>query len=366
MGVLDQYFLDHGRMGLISLDSDRRVDICIGKLVSELSKGSVAIEALPVLIGLDDVLDDIAGGRQSELLLPRVTIQAGYLAGKTLSMQIMPAEAPKSVQILIRDESELAELEQGVLQHRNELALANEALAEARARAEEALRQKASFLANISHDLKTPLQVIIGNAEILRGDLSKEERDEFLEDVLDNSNFLLALITDLLDASALEANQLALTEEAIDIGSLLERIVSMARQIPDGMQRHFELEVDERSPLIMADPMRLRRILLNLVSNAVKFTDVGGRIVLRAEPKAAGEFIVEVEDDGCGIEPAMIQHVFEPFTSAGSQDGTGLGLHISKSLADLHQANLSLSSEPGVGTTARLCLPKARVVKAPS
>ena len=285
------------------------------------------------------------------------------MAGMTLSLQITPSETSNSVQILVRDESELADLEQNVLQQRNELALANEALSEARQRAEEALRQKASFLANISHDLKTPLQVIIGNAEILRGDLPQDERDEFLKDILDNSNFLLALITDLLDASALEADQLRLTEEQIDIGSLLERILSMARQIPDGKQRQFELALDEKHPLVVADPMRLRRLLLNLVSNAVKFTDVNGRIVLRAAPKETGDFLVEVEDDGCGIEPAMMRRVFEPFTSTGSREGTGLGLHIAKGLADLHQANLSLSSKPGVGTTARLCLPKARVVQ---
>lgn len=349
-------------MGLIILDRDRRITTCLGELVSGFAQGSRASEVLPFLTGLDDVIDEIVSGRKSSFSLPRLTLQEGQLAEKMLSLEILRSDVANGVQILIRDETELRGLEQSVLQQRNELALANQALAEAKERAEAALREKASFLANISHDLKTPLQVIIGNAEILRGDIPKEEREAFLQDVLDNSNFLLALITDLLDASALEADQMKLTEDVVDIGAMLERILSMARQLPDGRGRRFDVSIGEGDQAVLADPMRLQRLLLNVVSNAVKFTNDGGCIAVRAGQEEGGDFVIEVEDDGCGIDSDMITRVFEPFTMGGTAEGSGLGLHIAKGLAELHDADLNLSSVPGAGTKARLCLPKSRVV----
>ena len=353
-------------MGLIELDLDRKIDKRLGTLVSCLSAGSHAGDEIPFLTGLEDVLDEIVSGWRLSLTFPRVTLQEGSLADKVLSLEIVPSDVPGRLQIFVLDETELAGLEQSVLQQRNELTLANEALSEAKSQAEAALREKASFLANISHDLKTPLQVIMGNAEILRGDLSKEEREGFLQDVLDNSNFLLALITDLLDSSAIEAGQLKFVEEAVDIGALLERTLSTARQMPSGQQRQFELSLDSESFSILADPMRLRRLLLNLVSNAVKFTDDGGRIAVKAGSVDTGDFVIEIEDDGCGIEPDMMQHVFEPFTMGSAAEGSGLGLYIAKGLAELHEADLTLFSEPGSGTKARLSLPKSRVQKAPA
>ena len=361
--TLSQSLLDKGRMGLITLDPDWKVDACYGSLASSFSVGCRASEMMPVLTGLDDILDDIVQGRRAPLKLPRVALEGGRLADKVLSFEIMPSEPPNRLQILIRDETELAALEQNVLQQRNELALANQALEEARQRAEAALREKSVFLANISHDLKTPLQVIMGNAEILRGDLPEVERDGFLQDVLDNSNFLLALITDLLEASALEAGQLRLIEEPIEIRAMLERVVSMARQMPNGSKRFFELDLDGSRNSVVADPMRLQRLLLNVVGNAVKYTDDGGHITVGVDLASDGDIIIEIEDDGCGIEPDLAKRVFEPFIMGGSGEGSGLGLHIAKGLADLHDAELALTSKPGVGTKASLRLPRSRVVE---
>lgn len=359
--AVDRSVLDRSRSGLVVLDPDHRVETCLGMLVNEVPRGALVSEAMPFLAGLEDVLDDIAAGRRASLALPRVMPKDGPWADRVLSLEFMRAERARSVEIFIREETENYGLEQKVLQQRNELALANEALAEAKQRADVALREKASFLANISHDLKTPLQVIIGNAEILRGDLPKEEREVFLQDVLDNGHFLLALINDLLDASALEADQLKLTEEVVDVRLLLERILSTARRMPNGQERQFELSMDGDQAL-MADPMRLQRLILNIVGNAVKFTDQGGRIALRARADADGAYVIDVEDDGCGIDPDIMKRVFEPFTMGGSGEGSGLGLHIAKALASLHDAELTLSSEPDVGTTARLRLPGSRMV----
>ena len=351
-------------MGLVSLDAKRHVDASLGMLVDWLKPGVPARDVMPFLVGLEDVLDEIASGQRPPLALPRVALQERVFAEKVLSVEIMPSDSPSGINILLRDETELSGLEQNLLQQRNELAIANEALDEARQRAEVALQEKASFLANVSHDLKTPLQVIIGNAEILRSDLPIEEREAFLQDVLDNSNFLLALITDLLDASALEADQLQLTEDVIDIEAMLERVLSMARRLPNGSDRRFHMAIDEGHRAVRADPMRLQRLLLNIVSNAVKFTSSNGSIAVKTRPDDEGDLVIEIDDDGCGIDPGMMKRVFEPFVMGGVAEGSGLGLHIAKGLAELHGADLTLASELGSGTKARLRLPKSRIVSA--
>lgn len=353
-------------MGLVVLNADRTVRAHYGKLVDWLVLGDTAKEALPVLIGLDGIFDQISAGDLPSFSLPRVSWQGGEVDDRVFSLEIVPAGEPGALHVVLRDETDIAALEQEVIQQRNELSLAYEALASAKDHAEKALRDKAAFFANVSHDLKTPLQVIMGNAEILRGDLPGDERDGFLQDITDNSNYLLTLITDLLEASALEAEQVALVEEPIDIDRMLERVLTMARQLPGGASRQFALASDDRSPLIMGDPMRFQRLLLNIVSNAVKFTGDGGRVAINIERTDDGELALEIKDDGCGIEPEMMNRVFEPFTRSGQAEGSGLGLHIANGLATLHDARLSLVSEPGSGTTATLSLPSSRLVEKPT
>ncbi len=360
---LSKPLLDSGRIGLVVLEPDRTIGVCHGKLVEWLKPGQVATEALSALVGLEDLLEQIVRGELPSFSLPRVAWHETDVADRVLSLEIAPADEPGSLHLLLRDETEVAALEQEVIQKRNELALANDALKKANARAEQLLREKAAFLANVSHDLKTPLQVIMGNAEILKGDLPGAERDGFLEDILDNSGFLLTLITDLLDASALEAQQLELVEEPIDLREMLERILAMARQLPGGESRQFDLVGEAGALVVRGDPMRLQRLLLNLVSNAVKFTSRGGHVTVGVQRRDDGDLVLDVSDDGCGIAPDLLGSVFDPFTRSGHAEGSGLGLHIAKGLAILHDARLSLASERGCGTTASLRLPKARLIE---
>lgn len=366
MVALSQPLLDSGRMGLVLLDRERRIDACYGRLVNWLPPGAAATDAIPFLVGLDGILDEIAAGRLPSFTLPRVSWQETETENKILSLEILPTDKPHLLQIVLRDETVIATLEQNVVQQRNELSLANTALQQAKDRAEGALREKAAFLANISHDLKTPLQVIMGNAEILRGDLPADDRHAFLQDILDNGTFLLALITDLLEASTLEASQLDLVEEPVDMQPLLNEILTMARLMPDGCRRRFDVATEEKPVLLMADPMRLKRLLLNVVSNAVKFTGDNGCIRVNAHRTGTGDLMVEIKDNGCGIEPEMMDRVFEPFTRSGRAEGSGLGLHIARGLARLHGGELTLTSVPGVGTTATLGLPKSRLIEPPT
>ena len=352
-------------MGLVVIDADRFIRARYGRLVDWLVLGSKVSEAIPVLIGLDDILEQISSGDLSSFSLPRVSWHGVDVEDQVFSLEIVPADESDLLHIVLRDETEIATLEQDIIQQRNELSLAYEAVAKAKDRAEKALREKAAFLANVSHDLKTPLQVIMGNAEILKSELPEAERDDFLQDILDNSSFLLTLITDLLEASALEAEQLALVEEPIDIDRMLERILAMARQLPGGASRRFDLAIGDKATLVRGDPMRFQRLLLNIVSNAVKFTGEDGHVAIEVRRSDDGGLTLEVKDDGCGIEPEVINRAFEPFTRFGAAEGSGLGLHIAKGIATLHEADLSLASEPGLGTTATLSLPKSRLVDMP-
>lgn len=367
MVALSQPLLDSGRLGVIVLDPDFTVIACHGKLVDWLMPGVQAMEAIPALAGLEEILKEIATGALTSFSLPRISWRTGNPADdRVFSLEIVPGDEPGLLHLVLRDETDIATLEREIIQKRNELSLAYDAAEQARDRAENALREKAAFLANISHDLKTPLQVIMGNAEILKGDLPKEERDGFLQDISDNSDFLLALITDLLEASALEAEQLELHEEPIDVDEMLSRIVSMACRLPGGSSKHFALDIDEQPVMVRGDPMRLQRLLLNIVSNAVKFTDDGGHVSISRRKSDDGDLNVEVRDDGCGIEKEMIGRVFDPFVRSGKAEGTGLGLHIAKGIANLHQGQLLLASRPGDGTTATLSLPKCRLIDNPT
>ncbi len=349
-------------MALIALDSHGAIRARYGILVDWLQEGVRATEAISVLLGLDDVLDEVAAGRMPSFSLPRVVWSENEMQDRVLSLEIVGADHPDSLHILLRDETEIATLEQEVIQHRNELSLTHDRLAKAKEEAEELLREKVAFLANVSHDLKTPLQVIMGNAELLQDDLSSAERDLFLRDIVENSTFLLSLITDLLEASTLEARQDALADEPIDLLAMLKRVLTMARQIPGSQRRQFILLHDDDSMVLRGDAMRFQRLLLNIVSNAVKFTDDDGRIGIETRRTDEGDLVVEVKDDGCGIEPTLLSRVFEPFTRSGKAEGTGLGLHIAKGIAALHDADLSLASEPGCGTTATLHLPRNRLL----
>jgi signal transduction histidine kinase len=362
MTALSHSLLDGGKVGLIRIGSDLKIESCSGKLVDWLSTGDVATEVIPFLTGLEGILESILKGKTPSFSLPRVGWSHAGRNEEVLSLEIIPGDAPGTLQLVLRDETELAVLERNILQQRNELALASQALAAAKEKAESLLMEKTTFLASISHDLKTPLQVIIGNAEILRGDVPEEERDVFLQDIVENGDFLLAMITDLLEASALDAGQLILTEEPVDVRPMLEQVVSIARRMPHGTERKIKLSMDESEQTILVDSMRLKRLLVNLVGNAVKFTEDGGQIALHAHRTDAGSFLIEVEDDGCGISPKLIDRVFDPFVMGETSDGSGLGLHIAKGLADLHGAKLSIASEPGQGTRVGLQLPKSRFV----
>jgi signal transduction histidine kinase len=252
------------------------------------------------------------------------------------------------------------------------------ALREAKDAAEAASRAKSQFLATMSHELRTPLNAVIGFSETIaheaQGRTSQDRQGneriaEFAQAINDAGRHLLSLINDILDVARIEAGRVDLADQPVD----LARLVISARRMMDPAARaagiSLATDVAENLPPVRADERRLRQVLLNLLSNAVKFTPSGGSASIIADRDAEGWLAIAVRDSGIGIAPSDLERVFDPFTQLDGSlarrfQGSGLGLFLSRALAAAHGGTLSLSSSPGLGTTALLRLPPERLTDA--
>jgi len=246
-----------------------------------------------------------------------------------------------------------------------------EQLRQAKNEAEAANLAKSEFLANVSHELRTPLNAVIGFSEIMRdalmGPIDNRYR-EYAQDIHDSGQHLLRLIGDVLDLSKIGAGRLELHEEPVDLGQLLQTCQRLITERARESHVTVEIDVARDLPVVLADPLRLKQIMLNLLSNAVKFTPEGGRVTARAAPDAEGGVTVTFADTGIGMSPQDIQIALEPFRQVDNAmsrryEGTGLGLPLAKQLTELHGGVLEIASEPGIGTTIRVRLPARRVLR---
>ncbi|WP_340118893.1 PAS domain-containing sensor histidine kinase [Pelagibius sp. 7325] len=243
---------------------------------------------------------------------------------------------------------------------------AQRSLRRAAEEAEAANRSKSNFLAHMSHELRTPLNAIIGFSEVMAeetlGTLNHPQYHEYARHIHVSGQHLLSLINDLLDLSKIEAGKLELWEEEVDCGSLVQRCRVFIEDAAQNKGLALTLRVAEGLPSLRCDARKLKQVLVNLLSNAVKFTPAGGRVLLEAESDGAAGIVVRVSDTGIGIAPENIVKVMSPFGQvheALNRDtqGTGLGLPLSRALVELHGGRLTLESELGKGTTARVELP---------
>lgn len=240
------------------------------------------------------------------------------------------------------------------------LLLANIREQEAREEAEAANRAKDQFLATVSHEMRTPLNAIVGWCRILSGP-ARQSVDRGLQIIQQNARAQLKLVEDLLDAARLASSTLAIQPAVVQLDEVVQDVVDAAKPIADEKQVTLHLAiVDELSPLF-ADADRLRQVFLNVVTNAVKFTDSGGSVdvsVAAAGPAAQ----VTVRDTGRGIAPDLLPHVFERFRQGSPPDasslGLGLGLTIAQALVELHGGRIQMASPgEGLGTTCTIDLP---------
>ena len=250
--------------------------------------------------------------------------------------------------------------------------VAEEAMEVAMREAELANRAKSEFLANMSHELRTPLNAIIGFSEIIQsetfGPVGSAKYREYVTDIHDSGKHLLALINDVLDLSKIEAGQMQLHEQAVDVPAVIRSAMGFMteRAREGGVTLAAELGPDPL-PLLRADRRMVMQILVNLLSNAVKFTPSGGRVAVKAWCGPHGGYVVQVVDSGIGMALEDIPKALARFGQVDSglqraHEGTGLGLPLTKSLIELHGGSLDLQSEAGVGTTVTVCFPAERVV----
>jgi GAF domain-containing protein len=228
---------------------------------------------------------------------------------------------------------------------------------------EAASRHKSEFLANMSHELRTPLNAIIGFSEVLAARMFGEvnaKQAEYLQDILESGRHLLSLINDILDLSKIEAGRMELEAADFDLPSAIENALILVRERASRHGITLARTVDERLGLIRGDERKVKQVLLNLLSNALKFTPEGGRVDVRAALRE-GQAEVSVADTGVGIAPEDQAAVFEEFRQVGTADqkveGTGLGLALSQKFVQLHGGRLWVESELGRGSTFTFTLP---------
>ena len=244
-------------------------------------------------------------------------------------------------------------------------------LRRAKDEAELASRSKTEFLANMSHELRTPLNAIIGFSDVLAGQifgaLGDQRYQDYARDIRDSGFHLLNLINDVLDVSKIEFGKVELAEEEIEISPVVDSCVRLMRERAHVAEVRLETDLATDLPAVRADRRRLKQILINLLSNAVKFTPAGGRVTVAASEED-GWLRLTVSDTGIGIAPEDLETALRPFGQIDSRlarkyQGTGLGLPLTKTMAELHGGRLELQSIPGRGTTAVVLLPPQRVLR---
>jgi PAS domain S-box-containing protein len=243
-------------------------------------------------------------------------------------------------------------------------------LREAKIQSDLASRAKSEFLANMSHELRTPLNAIIGFSEIIKnevlGVVANRQYWEYSTDIYNSGKKLLAIINEILDVSRIDAGDRQLNEASVDLTRLSAECVSfMSARVREGGLKMTNL-IEGQVPPIIGEELAIKQILLNLMSNAVKFTPEGGRVTLSYEVDGDGQMLLSVTDTGIGLDETEIEKALSPFgqvdsTLSRAGSGAGLGLTLVDSLIKLHSGRLELFSQKGIGTTATVVFPSKRV-----
>jgi PAS domain S-box-containing protein len=233
-------------------------------------------------------------------------------------------------------------------------------------RMHEATRLKSEFLANMSHELRTPLNAIIGFAELMfKGKVGPVSSDhkEYLGDILTSSRHLLQLINGVLDLAKIESGKMALRPEVVDLENIVTEVSDILRGLASTKRIRIETQVDHSMVAALLDPSKLKQVLYNYLSNALKFTPEEGLVTIRVTPEDRDRFRIEVEDTGIGIRREDTHRLFVEFQQldagmAKKYAGTGLGLALTKRIVEAQGGSVGVRSEPGKGSTFWVVLPR--------
>lgn len=247
------------------------------------------------------------------------------------------------------------------------------ALREAKVESDLASRAKSEFLANMSHELRTPLNAIIGFSDIIRnqafGEVGRSEYLEYARDINESGKRLLQVINDILDVSRIEAGDRQLNEGVVDLNKIVNAGLEMLASKIEAHKTVISNYVTVETPKLIGEAQAVKQMIMNLVSNAVKYTPEGGRVSIHADVDEDGQMHVSITDTGIGLTDEEVEKALSPFgqintSLSKSESGTGLGLTLVQSLMDLHGGTFELFSQKGVGTTATLIFPAKRVSNA--
>ncbi|HEY3886422.1 MAG TPA: ATP-binding protein, partial [Vicinamibacterales bacterium] len=232
-------------------------------------------------------------------------------------------------------------------------------------RMQEASRLNSEFLANMSHELRTPLNANIGFADLMhRGKVEPADHHEYLGDILTSSRHLLQLINDVLDLAKIESGKMEFRPEAVDLTKLVGEVRDILRGLAASKRLRVETTIEPDVATVIVDPARVKQILYNYLSNAIKFTPEDGSIHVRITAEDATLFRIDVEDTGIGITTEQLGQLFVEFqqldaSTAKKYQGTGLGLALTKRLVEAHGGRVLVRSVPGQGSTFSAILPRA-------
>jgi signal transduction histidine kinase len=240
---------------------------------------------------------------------------------------------------------------------------AREAMLEAKA----ADLAKTKFLANMAHELRTPLNAIIGFSEIIKlNTIQKDRYPEYAEYIHDAGTFLLNIINGLLDLARIQAGKVEIEEQVVAIEELFQSVIRTIAPLAQKKCIRITCAVEHGPANILVDQTKFRQVMLNLLSNGIKFTEAHGQILIDSVIDHRGDLVISIADTGIGIPPEHLQRVLNPFEQVADHltkenEGSGLGLPIARALMELHGGELVLTSTLGVGTTVFLRLPSERV-----